>query len=280
MRFAAIAGAALGLAVLIEFQAVLAGSVIALWGAFRLRRPAPLAAAALAGAVDAAGPAVAYNMLAFGTPFRLGYQGVNGFPGMNEGLFGLTSPKFAVLSEIIVGLRRGMLWVAPVLILDAVRAVAIGQAPARPGGHAGERGDRRAAGQRGVCLLGRRPFDRPAPCHPGDRAARDRARGVLGEPHLLVGARVRRGDPGRIGRDQPRHRRRQHHRARRIQFPALGSDPQDRLGDRHAAHPAERFPRLVAVRRGRALSRPRDPARPSLASDAAASATVTSRKPY
>jgi hypothetical protein len=116
-RFAAIAGAALGLAVLIEFQAVLAGSVIALWGAFRLRKPRPLAAAALAGAAILLIPLIAYNMLAFGTPFRLGYQGVNGFPGMHEGLFGLTSPKFAVLSEIIVGLRRGILWVAPVLIL-------------------------------------------------------------------------------------------------------------------------------------------------------------------
>jgi hypothetical protein len=117
VRFAAVAGAALGLAVLIEFQAVLAGSIIALWGAFRLRRPAPLAAAALAGAVTLLVPLVAYNMLAFGTPFRLGYEGVNGFPGMKEGLFGLTSPKFAVLAEIIVGLRRGILWVAPILIL-------------------------------------------------------------------------------------------------------------------------------------------------------------------
>ena len=117
VRFAAIAGAALGLAVLIEFQAVLAGSIIALWGSFRLRRPAPLAAAALAGAVTLLVPLVAYNMLAFGTPFRLGYEGVNGFPGMKEGLFGLTSPKFAVLAEIIVGLRRGILWVAPILIL-------------------------------------------------------------------------------------------------------------------------------------------------------------------
>ena len=116
-RFAALAGAVLGLAVLIEFQAVLAGSVIASWGAFRLRNVKPLAAAAVAGAVVLLVPLIAYNMLAFGTPFRLGYQGVNGFPGMNEGLFGLTSPKFTVLSEIIVGLRRGILWVAPVLIL-------------------------------------------------------------------------------------------------------------------------------------------------------------------
>ena len=117
VRFAAIAGAALGLAVLIEFQAVLAGSVIAAWGAFHLRRAAPLAAAALVGAATLLIPLIAYDMAAFGTPFRLGYQGVSGFPGMNEGLFGLTRPKVAVLSEIIVGQRRGMLWVAPILIL-------------------------------------------------------------------------------------------------------------------------------------------------------------------
>ena len=117
VKFAAIAGAALGLAVLIEFQAVLAGSIIALWGAYRLRRPAPLAAAALAGAVTLLVPLIAYNMVAFGKPFRLGYEGVNGFPGMKEGLFGLTSPKFAVLAEIIIGMRRGLLWIAPILIL-------------------------------------------------------------------------------------------------------------------------------------------------------------------
>ena len=127
VKFAAIAGAALGLAVLIEFQAVLAGSVIALWGAFRLRYTRLLVAAALAGAAVLLIPLIGYNMLAFGTPFRLGYQGVNGFPGMNEGLFGLTTPKFAVLSEIIVGLRRGILWVAPILHPDSVRTVAIGQ---------------------------------------------------------------------------------------------------------------------------------------------------------
>src|SRR3569623_3354036 len=36
---------------------------------------------------------------------------------MNEGLFGLAVPQLAVLSEIVVGLRRGILWVAPILIL-------------------------------------------------------------------------------------------------------------------------------------------------------------------
>jgi hypothetical protein len=94
---------------------VIAGSIIALWGAFRLRRPAPLAAAALTGAVTLLVPLVGYNMIAFGTPFRLGYEGVNGFPGMKEGLFGLTTPKIPVLGQIIVGPRRGLLWVAPIL---------------------------------------------------------------------------------------------------------------------------------------------------------------------
>jgi hypothetical protein len=118
MRFAAIGGAALGLAVLIEFEAALAGSVIAIWGALRLWRAdrrAVLVAAA-AGLVTLLVPFMTYNVIAFGTPFRLGYQGVVGFAGMDEGLFGLTSPKPMVLLKLLVGLRRGLLWVAPVLV--------------------------------------------------------------------------------------------------------------------------------------------------------------------
>lgn len=118
MRFAAIGGAALGLAVLIEFEAALAGSIIAIWGALRLWRAdrrAVLVAAA-AGLVTLLVPFMTYNMIAFGTPFRLGYQGVVGFAGMDQGLFGLTSPKPMVLLKILVGMRRGLLWVAPVLI--------------------------------------------------------------------------------------------------------------------------------------------------------------------
>lgn len=122
MRFAAIGGAALGLAVLIEFEAALAGSVIAAWGAIRLWRTdrRAVAAAALAGLATLLVPFVTYNMIAFGTPFRLGYSGVVGFAGMNEGLFGLTSPKPIVLLKILVGMRRGLLWVAPVLAPAAI----------------------------------------------------------------------------------------------------------------------------------------------------------------
>lgn len=122
IRFAAIGGAALGLAVLIEFEAALAGSVIALWGALRLWRVdrRAMLVAATAGLATLLVPFVAYNMIAFGTPFRLGYQGVVGFAGMDQGLFGLTSPKPAVLWKILFGLRRGLLWVAPILIPAAI----------------------------------------------------------------------------------------------------------------------------------------------------------------
>ncbi|WP_066821344.1 hypothetical protein [Sphingomonas mali] len=118
MRFAAIGGAALGLAVLIEFEAALAGSVIAIWGALRLWRTDRRAvlAAAGAGLVTLLVPFMTYNMIAFGTPFRFGYSGVVGFAGMDQGLFGLTSPKPMVLLKILVGMRRGLLWVAPVLV--------------------------------------------------------------------------------------------------------------------------------------------------------------------
>lgn len=122
IRFAALGGAALGLAVLIEFQAALSGLVIAIWGAHRLwqadRRSVVMAAAA--GLTILLVPFVTYNMIAFGTPFRLGYSGVVGFSGMNEGFFGLTVPKPLVLEEILVGQRRGLLWVAPILFLAPI----------------------------------------------------------------------------------------------------------------------------------------------------------------
>ena len=122
-RHALIAGAALGWAVVIEYQAVLGGSVIGLWALWRLRgqpQPMRLAIWAVAGGLTAAAALIGYNLLAFGTLFRLGYQGVVGFEGMQQGLFGLTTPKSAVLYEIVFGLRRGLIWVAPVLALAPI----------------------------------------------------------------------------------------------------------------------------------------------------------------
>jgi hypothetical protein len=121
-RYPVMAGAALGWAVAIEFPAAFSGLAIGLWALWRSRGAAwpmrrRLYVVAVAAAVVALLPMLAYNQFAFGTPFRAGYQGVVGFKGMNEGVLGLTYPKLRAFYEITLGTRRGMLWVAPVLVL-------------------------------------------------------------------------------------------------------------------------------------------------------------------
>ncbi|WP_343521480.1 hypothetical protein [Sphingomonas sp.] len=121
-RYALTAGLALGWAVVIEHTAVLTGAPVALWALWRLRGREPdrvgrIVALTLAGGLVAAIPLFAYNLAVFGHPFQTGYSGVVGFEGMKQGLFGLTYPKLDVLWEILGGKRRGMVWVAPVLVL-------------------------------------------------------------------------------------------------------------------------------------------------------------------
>lgn len=127
-RLALLAGAALGWAVVVEYQAVLAGSAIGVWALVRAW-PRPdrwrLIGLAAAGGVAALVPMAVYNLVAFGTVFRLGYQGVVGWEGMNQGFFGLTTPSPAVLREITVGPRRGLLWVAPVLLFAPIGSASL-----------------------------------------------------------------------------------------------------------------------------------------------------------
>jgi hypothetical protein len=75
---------------------------------------------AAAGALVALVPLALYNLIAFGTLFKLGYEGVVGFSGMHQGLFGLTYPKVAVIGEILGGAEKGMIWVAPILVVAPI----------------------------------------------------------------------------------------------------------------------------------------------------------------
>ncbi len=114
----AVAGLAIGWAVAIEHQAVLAGSAIALWLALRWwRGDRRLIVAAAIGGIVALLPVVGYNLIAFGTPFRIGYSGVVGYEGMSRGLFGLGLPDPVNLWEITFGVHKGMAWVAPALLM-------------------------------------------------------------------------------------------------------------------------------------------------------------------
>lgn len=119
-RSLVVAGLSLGWAVVIEYQAVLAGAAIGLWALWRHRVDPKALVPFLAAGLVGLSPLFAYNLFAFGTPFRIGYSGVVGFEGMNQGLFGLTVPRIAVLREILVGPMRGIVWVAPVLVLAPI----------------------------------------------------------------------------------------------------------------------------------------------------------------
>lgn len=133
-RYPLMAGAALGWAVTVEFQAALGGLVIGGWALWRSRTaPWPLRRrlylVAVATALVAVAPMLAYNQFAFGTPFMTGYTGVVGFSGMNQGLFGLTYPKPTALLGITFGVRRGLFWVAPVLLLGWLGVVKLVRNP-------------------------------------------------------------------------------------------------------------------------------------------------------
>ena len=123
-RYPVMIGLTLGWAVVVEFPAVVPGLLIAGWAAWQSWRFPPadrrrfLLVATITG-LAALTPLLAYNQLAFGTPFRVGYSGVVGFNGMDQGLFGLTYPKPGVLWELLFGQRRGLFWVAPVLLAGA-----------------------------------------------------------------------------------------------------------------------------------------------------------------
>jgi hypothetical protein len=118
---AAAAAAALSLAVSIEYTAAppaLMVAAYALWRLTRLQRSQAwrLFGFALAAALLAALPMLAYHQVTFGSIFRVGYAKVVGFEGMQQGFLGLSAPDPVVLWRILFGFKRGLLWLSPVLV--------------------------------------------------------------------------------------------------------------------------------------------------------------------
>ena len=119
---ATLGGFLLGFAVVTEFTVIPAVGCLCVFALSRLfgrsgvtRPVATIVAAAASAAIPLAALAF-YNEAAFGSPFAVGYASVVGFEGMKTGIFGIAWPRLDVLSEIVVGGRRGILWLCPVLI--------------------------------------------------------------------------------------------------------------------------------------------------------------------
>jgi len=115
----ALAGAALGLAVLTEYQTVLIGLVVGVYLLVRVRRRGEVLELLLAGLVPMAFLAY-YNYACFGSPFELGYKHVY-YPlfreYMAQGVSSLTHPHLTVLYGITISKYRGLFFVSPVLAL-------------------------------------------------------------------------------------------------------------------------------------------------------------------
>jgi hypothetical protein len=111
-------GVLLGYTLTMDLVAAPAVAVIGLYYVFgeRERLPARLVGAGFGGVAELL-PLLVYNQLVFGSPITLGYSQVVGFEGMKQGLFGLTLPDLVVMGEVLFGLHRGLLPLAPVLLL-------------------------------------------------------------------------------------------------------------------------------------------------------------------
>jgi hypothetical protein len=119
-------GLLLAVAVMVEYPAGGAGGLIGFataFGAYRRRQlpgVARLVGGVLLGAALPLALLLTYQNAAFGSPFALSYSKVEGWEGMQEGFFGVTLPKPAVLAELLAGARRGVLWLAPCLFVAPI----------------------------------------------------------------------------------------------------------------------------------------------------------------
>jgi hypothetical protein len=119
------AGALCGLATLTELPTALGALALAVYlarrGGWRQRGRRLLLFAA--GAAPALLALAVYQTAAFGTPFSAGYGHVEDprfAAGMSHGLYGIGAPSPTALAALLVGRARGLLYVAPVLVLGFV----------------------------------------------------------------------------------------------------------------------------------------------------------------
>jgi hypothetical protein len=116
-----IVGAAAGWAIVTEYPAAPAAAMVVALGLYYGRQDLlPVTLFAAAGFLLALAALATYNTVSFGSPLFVSYSGVQGFAGMSEGLFGVTLPKRTILQEILFGQFRGLVPLAPAIVLAPI----------------------------------------------------------------------------------------------------------------------------------------------------------------
>lgn len=122
-RSLALAGGLAGLAVLLEYQALLVAIAVAGYALFAHGRRS---LAFFLGALPAAGALLAYHAAAFGSPFAFPYAFVDDpayrLAGHGAGFFGLGAPRAAVAAKLLGATDVGLFAWSPFLLLGAAGA--------------------------------------------------------------------------------------------------------------------------------------------------------------
>ena len=114
---APVAGMVVGFLLVADIAAAPAGALVGLFILLRSERRVRSFVGLAIGGLAGLAPLLVYNQLAFASPFRMGYSQVQGFAGMQQGFFGIGLPQPTVLGELLFGHFRGLLPLAPVLLL-------------------------------------------------------------------------------------------------------------------------------------------------------------------
>jgi hypothetical protein len=118
-------GLAAGWATVTEYQSAPPAAILALLGIANCYRRSrnriiPGSVGIVAGALICVLVLMGYQFAAFGSPFRLGYSYVANFSEQRTTLLGFGRPHLAILSKLLVGWFRGLLFISPVLALVPV----------------------------------------------------------------------------------------------------------------------------------------------------------------
>jgi hypothetical protein len=117
-----LSGSLLSCAVVVDYTSAPASVLIALyaligtcrWGRKRCLK---LIASLASGAVIFSMPLFVYHFIAFGDPFVTGYKYHVIMTRVSEGFYGIRSPRIDIIAEILFGMRHGILWLSPILLL-------------------------------------------------------------------------------------------------------------------------------------------------------------------